>query len=614
MRKGKKLLPVLLTLAMTLAFSGCGNTKPAATENIATVAPTEAAVVSGDGTLQDGDYTAKGKGLAGDVEVKVTIANGAITAVEVLSHNETAGISDPAIENIPANIISAQGLKVDVISGATLTSNAIIEAVTTCLTQAGGDIEVLKTKGVELVAVEDEVVDTDVLVVGAGIAGLSAAVSAAEEGANVLVLEKMASVGGASILCGGEVLAAGSDMQAEQGIVDSAEALKNYWIEAGEGNVSEELLTFVANNSGNTVNWLKDRGVKFSDVTFSYYYPNQDPYRNHATENYIGSDLILPLYEKAKALGVEFRFETPAETLINENGVIKGAVASNQGRTITVNAKNTILATGGFANNEELMNEYIPSVQAFGTYLGAAHNGDGLIMAREVGAEIVAGGGGIINPMDLGKTKYTDAGGIFLNVTPEGKRYSNENDYWFKRSAELYHEEGFNHYYAIFDSKTSNAALEEAIANKTAYKANTIEELATMISMEPSVLADTVKTYNEACATGVDTVFGKPAVGLVGNRTENLKELQLLSSIEEGPYYAILFNTSTITGTFGGPKININAQVIATTGDVIPGLFAAGEVANGQFFYKRYPCSGSSIQTSATMGIEAGKFAAQAAK
>lgn len=608
MKKIKKMLPIFI-MGVSLLFTGCSKTEPekTTTEHVSTT-------VNEGGVLTDGTYKAKAAGLGGDIEVEVVITNAIIESIKVLSHSETPGISDPAIKQIPESILSAQGLKVDAVSGATVTSNAIKAAVTDCLAQAGGDIEALKTKGVEEVSLEDEVLETDVVVVGAGIAGLSAAVSAAENGAKVILVEKMGSVGGASIVCGGEVLAGGTSMQAEQGIEDSVEGLKNYWLEIGEGKVNEELVSFVAESSENTVNWLKEHGVKFGDVTFSYYYPNQTPYRNHVTENYVGSDLILPLYEKAQALGVDIHLETPAVSLINDNGTIKGIIAENKGRTVTINATSTILATGGYANNEELMNEYSPNIKAYGTFLGAAHNGDGLIMAREVGAQIVAGGGGIINPMDVGATKYTDAGGIFLNVTPEGKRFSNENDYWFKRSAELYHEVGFNSYYAISDSKIKNDGLEAAIENKTAFKADSIEELATLIGMDPAVLSETVARYNEICRTGEDTDFGKPQVGLVGNKEENLKELQLLNSIEEGPYYAILFPTLSITGTFGGPRTNLSAEVIATTGDVIPGLYAAGEVANGEFFYKRYPCSGSSIQMSATMGIEAGKAAAAAAK
>ena len=601
MRKQNKIISLLLILVMTLGFAGCSNTTP-----------TEAANPNDEAALfKAGTYTAKGQGMGGDVEVEVVVSDNKIESIKVLNHNETSGISDPAIENIPENIVKAQGLMVDSVSGATMTSDAILEAVIDCLEQAGGNIEELKTKGLAADSLEDEVIEADVVVVGTGIAGLSAAVTAAEEGAKVVLLEKMGSVGGASLVCGGEILAAGTQMQKDQGIEDSSESLKDYWIEAGQGNVNEEMLSFIADNSGDTVEWLKERGTKYANITFSYNYPSQVPYRNHSTESVTGQDFIMPLYEKAQENGVDIRLETPAVSLINEDGVIKGVIAENKGRTITINAKSTILATGGYANNEELMKQYSPNIGAFGTFLGEAHQGDGLIMARDAGAEIVAGGGAIANPMDIGATMFADAGGIFLNVTPEGKRFANENEYWFTRSAKLYFEEEFNSYYAIMDSKTENEGFDKAIENGTAFKADTIEELAEKIGMGPEVLSQTVARYNEMCEAQVDTDFGKPAVGLVGSR--EAKEVNLLNSIDKAPYYAVVFPTSTVTGTFGGPKININAEVISTDGDIIPGLYAAGEVANGELFFRQYPSSGSSIQTSATMGRQAGKAAALSA-
>lgn len=602
MKKLKKIISLMLIAVFVLSLAGCSsNTSPPAT-------------VDKEGIFEAGTYTAKSKGMNGDVEVEVVVSNELIESIKVLSHDETAGISDPAIEKIPADILNAQGLKIDAISGATITSNAIIAAATDCLQQAGANIEALKQKGIEAVVLNDEIIDADVVVIGAGIAGLSAAVTASEEGAKVVLLEKMGNVGGASIVCGGEILAAGTEMQKSQGIEDSSEALKQYWFEVGEGKINEEIVGYIADNSSNTVEWLKDRGVTFGDVTFSYNYPAQDPYRNHSTASGSGTDFILPLYETAQKNGVDVRLETPAISLINENGVIKGVIAENKGRKVIVNAKSTILATGGYANNEELMKQYSPAINAYGTFLGEAHQGDGLIMARDAGAEIVAGGGAIVNPMDMGSTSFADAGGVFLNVTPSGKRFGNENEYWFKRSADLYFNEGVNYYYGIMDSKIENEGFEEAIKNKTAFKADTIEELAGMLGMEPTVLADTVSRYNEMCDGQIDTDFGKPAVGKVGSRMANLKEVNLLNSIDQAPYYAVIFSTNGVTGTFGGPKTTINGEVVSTKGELIPGLYAAGEVANGELFYRRYPCSGSAIQMSATMGIQAGKAAAALAK
>lgn len=476
------------------------------------------------------------------------------------------------------------------------------------------DVEETETDPEEETVKSGEDIETDVVVIGSGIAGLSSAVTAAEEGADVILLEKMGYVGGATIVSGGEILAAGTTMQEEQGIEDSADDLKEYWIETGNGQVDEELVSFIAENSGKTVEWLDERGVEFGDVTFSYNDPEQNPMRNHVTANVSGEGFIIPLEETAQELGVDIRLETPALELIDEDGVITGVIAEEDGEEIAIHADSVILATGGYANNAELMEEYAPNLQTSGTFLGETHQGDGLMMARDAGAEIVAGGGAIANPMDMGATGYADAGGVFLNVTPEGERFANENQYWFKRSHQLYNEEGFNHYYAIMDAETENDGFEEAIEEGTVFKADSIEELAEKLDMDSTTLVETINRYNEIVEKQEDTDFNKPAVGKVGSREGEVEEVELLNSIDEAPYYAVNFGTATVTGTFGGPKTTLDAEVVSESGEIIPGLYAAGEVANGEVFYQEYPWSGASIQMGATMGIQAGKAAADHSK
>lgn len=136
--------------------------------------------------------------------------------------------------------------------------------------------------------------------------------------------------------------------------------------------------------------------------------------------------------------------DTKALELIFENGSVNGVLCSDEDRNIVINAASTILCTGGYANDPELTRKYIPNIDTEGTFLGDVHQGDGLIMAEQVGAKIIANGCAITNPMDLGKTNFQDAQGIMLNITPKGERYSNENEYWFKRSSNLYFKEGFD--------------------------------------------------------------------------------------------------------------------------------------------------------------------------
>ncbi len=501
---------------------------------------------------------------------------------------------------------------VEAITGATVTSHAIIEAVKDCLVQAGGNLEELMAKGPVKEEAKYIELTVDVAVVGGGAAGLAAAITAAENGAKVVLLEKMGALGGATITSGGEMLAAGTDMQAEQGIQDTAKALGEYWIERGEGQVDHDMLHMIADKSGESIDWLKEHGVPFMKVTFSNIYPTQDPWRNHKIEGG-GAGLILPMVEAAQKAGVKVLTETRATSLINDSGVIRGVVADNKGNKVTVHAKSTILATGGYTNNEELMKEYAPFFAGVASRLGEAQQGDGLIMARDVGAKIVASGAANANPYDLGPTRFMDPGGIFLNVTPEGKRYSNEAEYQKVRSAILYYQLGFNHFYGIFDSSWDFDKLAEAIEANTVVKADSLEDLAKALNMDEKTFVDTVKRYNEMCDAGVDSDFVKPQIGPLGGTEATVKDTKLLNPILKAPFYAVKAQTTFAVGTFGGPVTNAKGEVLSTDEKVIPGLYAAGEVANAMLLYREYPCSGTAIQQCITMGRLAGASAAETA-
>lgn len=613
--------------AAVFSSTACSSKQPAdataATTTAATQAETTTAAQTQKGQFQPGTYTAAAKGMGGDVNVSVTFTEDAITEVMVGEHNETAGIGDTPIEKIPAAIVEHQSLNIDAVSGATITSEAILAAVADCVSQAGGDAEALKAKEVVAEKKEDEVLEADVVVVGGGMAGLSAAIEAADSGAKVVLLEKMGAVGGASITCGGEILAAGTQMQKDQGIEDTAKALGDYWISKGEGQINEEIVRYIADNNPESITWLQEQGVEFQEVTTPTSMPWQDPMRCHKTTAGSGAGFILPMEQSAKAKGVEIRLETPVVSLIEADGIVTGVKAENESRTVTVNAKSVILATGGFGNNEELMKEYCPDVPVRGVRVGEANQGDGLIMARDAGAKIIAGGGAIALSIDMGPTGYFEPYGQFLYVSQEGNRFMNEAEYWFARTRKLYDIGGYC--YAITDSKTQNDNWDAAVEAKTAFKADTIEDLANQLEIDPEVLKETINKYNGYCEAGEDKEFGKPAsrtgMQLTQAATEEnpgvikqeLQEMSLLNSIEEGPFYAIKLELNSLSGTFGGPQVTINGEVVDTEGDTIPGLYAAGEVASGELLYKEYPCSGTAIQMYSRMGRLAGQAAAKAA-
>lgn len=620
MRKTRRRAIALLMAASMVLMAGCSSKSAGTTAEAEgkTDIASETAVAGG---YQEGSYTAVGKGMGGEIEILVTFSKDAITEVKVGKHNETPGIGDAPIEKIPAAIVKNQSLMIDAVSGATITSDAILSGVADCVKQAGGDVEALKAKAVTAEKEEDEILETDVVVVGAGMAGLSAAIDAADSGAKVILLEKMGAVGGSSITCGGEILAAETELQKSQGITDSAKDLGDYWIKKGEGHVNEEMLRFIADHNAESITWLIEQGVVFSGVTTPTSMPWQDPMRCHKTESGNGAGFILPLAESAKQKGVEIRLDTPVVSLINTDGTITGVVAENAGRKVTVHADSVILATGGFGNNAELMKEYSPKVPISGVLVGVANQGDGLLMAREAGANIVAGGGAIALSIDMGPTGYFEPYGQFLYVSPDGKRFMNEAEYWFARTRKLYDMGGYC--YAITDSKTKNDNWGAAVAAGTAWKADSLEKLAEQLKMDEAVLNATVTTYNGYCKSGTDEEFGKPAsrTGMEltqastkenpGMIKQEEVEMSLLNSIEEGPFYAIKLELNSLSGTFGGPQVTLSGEVIHTDGHVISGLYAAGEVANGELLYQEYPCSGSAIQMYCRMGRLAGEAAAK---
>ncbi len=444
----------------------------------------------------------------------------------------------------------------------------------------------------------EEDLTTDVVVVGGGAAGLATAIEANREGARVILLEKMPFLGGSTLLSGGIVLATGSSMQESQGIEDSPEDLANYWYERAEGNADMEMLSFVAERAGETIDWLVDNGVVFSEnITPAGTSPVP---RAHTTASDRGFGLIQPLEAVAQSEGVEIMLQTRATNLVqDDNGHVIGVVAVNSnGEEFRIHSKAVVLATGGFDQSEDMKAEYAPVASGHISYANSGNTGDGLRMAKEVGAEIIAKDGVIgFRGLD-GSVAYTSAiGGLIWNphlyVDAEGNRFTNEViDYPIFYTNMV--ENGSDHFYLIFDQDKYVEALDEAVERGYAYKADTLEELAGLTDMDETTFLATVDRYNELAANGEDADFGKLAA--------------LMSPIEEGAYYAVVVKPATL-GTYGGPKINLDTEVLKSDGSNIPGLYAVGEVANGQFFYKEYPASGTSIQMCYTLGRIAGRNA-----
>lgn len=447
---------------------------------------------------------------------------------------------------------------------------------------------------------EDEGLRTDVVVIGAGAAGLAAAIEANRAGARVILLEKMPFVGGSTLLSGGIVLATNSPIQQAQGIDDTAEALADYWYERAEDNADMELLTFVAEKSGETIAWLMDNGVEFSENISAG--GTSPVLRLHYTKADRGFGLIKPLEHVAQNEGVQIMLQTTAKKLLMNNAnEVNGVVAIDKdGKEILIETKAVVLATGGFDKSEDMKDQYAPVASGHISYSNTGNVGEGFLMAKEAGAEMIYKDGVIgFRGLDSG-VPYTSAiGGLIWNphlyVDSEGNRFTNEViDYpiFYQNMVE----NGSEVFYLLFEQSMYVESLDEAIERGFAFKASTWEELALLTGMDEDVLIKTVSRYNELAESGEDTDFGKPAA--------------LMNPLTEADFYAVAVKPATL-GTFGGPVINTDTEVLRPDGTAIFGLFAAGEVANGQFFYKEYPASGTSIQMSFTLGRVAGMKAVE---
>ncbi|MCI8473726.1 MAG: FAD-dependent oxidoreductase [Oscillospiraceae bacterium] len=574
-------------------------------------AAAEAALAKAKGAapkvMKAGTYEASAKGQNGPVTVAVTVDATSIKAVEIKEHKETYGLgyglSTSPIETIPAAIVKEQSLAVDSVTSATVTSAAIKAAVTDCITQAGGDTAAFITP-VEKPAPADETFDVDIVVVGAGAAGLSAANAALEAGANVLLLEKTGVTGGSTTRSGGKILAAGSKWQTEQGFTDNADMMYDFLMSFDRDKImNKSLVRQFCDNSLDNLMWLADRGVQIQDV--EPIHSSITPWRVHNVKggggqtSGHGGQFCVPLtlaYEKA---GGKILYNCPATELITDkSGAVVGVIGEKKdGGKVTVNAKNVILCTGGYAHNEEMLAKYhdfLPNNLASGVPMGNV--GDGITMATAVGAKNFDAPG-----LQLVYVNYDCYVGIAeesgLIISEDGDRVVDEYTYQSHVAQALADADSTCGYYitAVKDGKCVEpypmlqwgVTLEQL---NFSYKADTLEELAGQINMDPAKLKATVERYNSLCAKGKDDDFGKPA--------------EYMIPVEGETYFAFkMLPGSSVT--FGGLEINGKSQVLSTKDQPIPGLYAAGEVAFTGLFDAEYPCCGMAIGSAVYFGRNA---------
>lgn len=561
-----------------------------------------------------GTYTSTVKAHNGEMIVEVTLDETAIKDVKIGEHLETYGLGyglkTSPIEVLPAAIVKAQSLGVDAVASATVTSNAIKQAVADCVTQAGGDAEALKSAPVDKPAAKDDSYDVDVVVVGAGAAGLSAAVAAKEAGLNVIVLEKTGITGGSTTRSGGKILGAGTPTQTAQGFTDTPDMMYDFLMSYDrDGIMSEELVRAFSDASAENIQWLVDRGVQIQDV--EPIHSSLTPWRVHNVKggggqtSGHGGQFCVPLTQVFEKAAGEIIYNCRAtELLTDAAGTVVGVRGEKaDGSAVTVNAKSVILATGGYAHNEEMLakyNDFLPNNMGSGVPM--TNVGDGLTMAMAVGAKNFDAPG-----LQLVYVNYdayvgiAEESGLIVDVT--GSRVVNEWTYQSHVAQALADAKSPAGYYitatkdGVCIEPEANARVHWGVTMEQVPHAATLEELAAQIGADPATLKATVDRYNELCAKGKDDDFGKPADYMV--------------PVEGDTYYAFKMNPGSSV-TFGGLEIDTSARVLDTSDKPIAGLYAAGEVALTGLFDAEYPCCGMAIGSAIYYGRVAAASAAAA--
>jgi fumarate reductase flavoprotein subunit len=569
----RKLATLLLASAMTLSVAGV----------------TASAEALPAGEYEPGTYTATVAGRNGDLTVEVTFGEDSIENVAVTDHVETDGIGTVAVDQLPDKIVESQSLGVDTVAGATITSEAILDAVADCVTQAGGDAEALKNAEVaEAEPTEEETIDTDLVIIGGGGAGMTACIRAEELGLNVVLVEKMSFMGGAISVSGGNQVVMGSQLQIDAGVTDdSVESMVEDFMANGANLNVEELLTLYAENVGETSDWLEDEGVTF-DTEAGLHQLAEYAHDRELAYTGGGSGAAESLRNLVEASGAEVLLSTRADELLtDESGAVTGVVAKSDTTVYTINAKAVLLATGGYGYNKDLLSEEMQNALYYGP---VSSTGDGVIMATAEGIDAdtrlmeygkrypngIEVSEGIAKSTISGNIKAWTMSGILVNA--EGQRVVNEKAS-NRTILETELEQTGQMLYLVMDQETFTVwqdalgydVSEYLEANGTSTPifahGDTIEEAAAAAGIDGEALAATVETYNGYVQSGTDEEFGRSAD-------------YMTMEIGDGPYY-IVEQKPRFATTMGGLVIDTDLEVINTSGEIISGLYAAGEVVGG---------------------------------
>ena len=602
-KKSVSALAMAAIIAVSLFGYGCG-AKPASTSSDAGVS---------------GDFTGTAKGFGGDVSVTLTLTDGAITGCTAEGKDETQGVGSEAIAKMPGEIAESGSIAVDGVSGATVTSTAIKEAAAAALTAAGLNPDDYKTAVEKTGSAEDSTVEADVVVVGAGGAGMTAAITAAAEGKSVVILESQSMVGGNSVRATGgmnagktvyqdenefgesagvektlktaaekyadnETITALAKTVSEQwaayqanptGYFDSVELMELDTMIGGKGINDPELVETLCANSADAIDWLDEHGITLHNVSS---FGGASVKRIHRPVNAegktvsVGSYMIPLLQENCEKAGVKMMLDTTAtEILTDANGAAVGVKATGaSGETVTVNAKAVVLASGGFGANLDMVVKYKPELKGFMTTNAPGIQGQGIEMAEAIGAATVDMDQIQIHPTVEANTAALITEGLrgdgAILINEEGQRFIDEVGTRDVVSAAEIAQTG-SYSWLVVDQAMADASsvIQGYIKKGYTVTGATYEELGKAMGVDAAAFAETMEKWNGYVEAKNDPDFGRTSFA---------------NPLNTAPYYAVKV-TAGVHHTMGGLKINANTEVLNEKGEVIPGLFAAGEVTGG---------------------------------
>jgi fumarate reductase flavoprotein subunit/urocanate reductase len=587
----------LTAVGGTLLLAGC--------------APSGSKDVESTGNSGESAAVGSGMGKHGTFNVEVVASEGSIKRITALDSRETQGMGDVAMDKIEKLILDNQTLNIDTVSGATLSSIAFITAVGDALDQLGEDSSQWKArdKAVEQ-ATEALPASTDIVVIGSGGTGFAAAITAANSGREVVLIEKMGIFGGDTSLSGGEMAVPGNWIQGNEGIEDSPEFLKEDMLKGGDFKGDPELVSIIAQGAYDSSQWLTfEGGVCWEHNCL--FFGGHSVKRSLVPRGHSGSEMIVKLTRRAQEIKTIKLFDSTRalELIKGSNGAITGVKTQNMidGSEHTIECKAVILATGGFGSNLEMRMKYNPAMdESILSTDSVGVTGDGIVMGEAIGAALIdmeyiqtyptcdPSTGALLYVGDMRLDNHA------IMINKEGKRFVEELDRRDVLSSAIIEQTGGLAYMLFNQAGADETRLlvihadeyENLESRGVIAKGDTLEAACEPFGIDATALQATVDRWNQFTKDGKDADFNYRSV---------------LNPIEDGPYYIMSYKPA-VHYTMGGLRINTDACVLDTNDAVIPGLYAAGEVAGHKMGTNRLgSCSMSDIYT---FGRIAGKNAA----